>query len=157
MAVTRSCLKAFFPRGPTGRKVRSLLFSAVALALLVPAALAANYALANCGSVQILDPLETHGEQNPAAPGMPQCLRGAPANCATGNQTEEQTDLALGGRGPALYVTRTYNSQAAAEAKSAGVWGYGWSGPYSSPLESGGAGAVTGVQEKGATRGLNLF
>lgn len=124
------------------------------LALLAPAVFAATYALA-CGSVVQLP--ELHSVTNPAAPNLPKCLRAAPVNCATGNQTEEQTDVALGGRGPGLHITRTYNSQAAAEAKSSGVWGYGWSGPYSSHLEENKeSGAVTVVQENGATATFNL-
>ncbi|MGN6662810.1 MAG: RHS repeat-associated core domain-containing protein [Solirubrobacterales bacterium] len=80
------------------------------------------------------------------------CFQGAPVDCASGNQTEAQTDLALNGRGPALAITRSYNSQAAAVAKEAGPWGYGWSGPYSSHLEiNKETGAVTVVQENGAT------
>ncbi len=79
------------------------------------------------------------------------CFVGAPVNCATGNQTEEQTDLALGGRGPALQVTRSYNSLAAVQAKEAGPWGYGWTGPYSARLEiNKESGAVTVVQENGS-------
>ncbi|HEX5990156.1 MAG TPA: DUF6531 domain-containing protein [Solirubrobacterales bacterium] len=154
MAIVRSRLKALFPRGPTGHRVRSLFLSAVALALLVPAAFAANAALASCA--QILDTIEVQGTQNPATPNNPQCIKGAPINCATGNQTEEQTDLALGGRGPALHLTRTYNSEAAAEGKS-GVWGYGWSGPYSAHLEFGEAGAITVVQENGAGAVFSLI
>ena len=79
-----------------------------------------------------------------------QCFVGKPVNCATGNQTEEQTDLALRGRGPALRLTRTYNSATAAEGKS-GQLGYGWSGPYSAHLEFNKEGAITVVQENGAT------
>ena len=87
----------------------------------------------------------------------PNCFEGEPVNCATGNQTEEQTDLVLGGRGPSLYLTRSYNSQGAAEAKEAGAWGYGWSGPYSSHLEfNAESGTVTVVQENGATATFNL-
>ncbi|HEX3041129.1 MAG TPA: DUF6531 domain-containing protein [Solirubrobacterales bacterium] len=94
---------------------------------------------------------------NPAAPNLPKCLRAAPVNCATGNQTEEQTDLALGGRGSGLHITRAYNSQAAVEAKSSGAWGYGWSGPYSSHLEiNKESGAVTVVQENGSTAAFAL-
>jgi RHS repeat-associated protein len=120
------------------------------LALLASAALAA-YALA-CPPEPPVNKTETQGGTNGAAPNMPGCFKGAPVNCATGNQTEEQTDLALAGRGPDLHVTRTYNSQAAAAAKSAGLWGYGWSGPYSSHLEfNKESGAVTVVQENGAT------
>src|SRR5262245_52824701 len=54
------------------------------------------------------------------------CFDGDPVNSMTGNLTEEQTDLALGGRGPALTVSRSYNSRLAFEAKEAGPWGYGW-------------------------------
>ena len=98
-------------------------------------------------------PPDTYGGGNDATNDhVPSCYRGAPVNCATGNQVEEQTDLVLGGRGLSLHLTRTYNSQAAAEAKEAGPWGYGWSGPYSSHLEfNEESGSVTVVQENGAT------
>jgi RHS repeat-associated protein len=66
---------------------------------------------------------------------MIQSCTGDPINCATGNLTEEQTDIApLGGRGPTLGVTRTYNAQLAAEQETAGPYGYGWTGPYSAHL-----------------------
>jgi RHS repeat-associated protein len=156
LIATRSRLGgAFFPRGPTGHRVRSLLISAVAFALLLPVVFAAKAALASCEGGYVLPPIEVQVPNNPAIPNNPQCTRGAPINCATGNQTEEQTDLALNGRGPALHVTRTYNSEAAAEGKT-GVWGYGWSGPYSARLEFGEAGAVTVVQENGAGAVFNL-
>lgn len=128
------------------------------LALLASAALAANYAFGSCAPGPPISEPETLGENNPAAPPISenQCLRAEPVNCATGNQTEEQTDLVLGGRGPALHVTRAYNSQTAAEAESAGTWGYGWSGPYSSHLEFGEEGAITVVQGNGATAAFLL-
>src|SRR5262249_11710033 len=113
-------------------RARALL--ACLLALLALAATAATYALA-CPFEEPVPSGNTLGTGNPAAPNDPQCLTAAPVNCASGNQTEEQTDLALGGRGPGLHITRSYNSQAAVEAKEAGAWGYGWSGPYSSHLE----------------------
>jgi RHS repeat-associated protein len=155
MAVVRLRLQAFFPRGPTAHRVRSLVFSAGALVLLLPAVFAAKAAFASCDGGYVLPTIEVQAPNNPAIPNNPQCTRGAPINCATGNQTEEQTDLALGGRGPALHVTRTYNSEVAAEGKT-GVWGYGWSGPYSARLEFGEAGAVTVVQENGAGAVFNL-
>ncbi len=98
------------------------------------------------------------GRRQPkSAPNVPNCYRAAPVNCATGNQAEEQTDLVLGGRGPVLHLTRSYNSQAAVEAKEAGPWGYGWSGPYSSHLEfNKESGGVTVVQENGATASFAL-
>lgn len=136
--------------------LRARVVAVCLLALLASAAFAANYALANCAGGYVLPTIEVQGTNNPATPNNPQCTRGAPINCATGNQTEEQTDLALGGRGPALHVTRTYNSEAAAEGKT-GVWGYGWSGPYSAHLEFGEAGAVTVVQENGAGAVFSLI
>jgi RHS repeat-associated protein len=126
------------------------------LALLVFGALTATYALA-CPGEPPYDTTSSYGNGNDSAPNVSQPLCGDPVNCATGNQAEEQTDLALGGRGPGLHITRTYNSQVAAEAKASGVWGYGWSGPYSSHLEfNAESGAVTVVQENGATAAFNL-
>jgi RHS repeat-associated protein len=63
------------------------------------------------------------------------CLIGEPVNCATGNQVETETDLRVGGRGLGLNLTRTYNSQLAAQQVSPGPFGYGWSGSYSAHLE----------------------
>ena len=131
--------------------LRARAFLVCLLALLAPAALAATYAAA-CWYEPPLNEPETWGEDNDAAPNVPNCYRGEPVNCASGNQSEEQTDLVVGGRGPALHLTRTYNSQAAAQAEEAGPWGYGWSGPYSSHLEfNEESGAITVVQENGAT------
>jgi RHS repeat-associated protein len=86
------------------------------------------------------------------APAAEPCFDGEPVNSMTGNLTEEQSDLVLNGRGPALAISRTYNSRLAFEAKEAGPWGYGWSGPYSSRLEiNKETGAITVVQENGGT------
>ena len=71
------------------------------------------------------------GEDHEQEPGRTQCTSGDdPVNCATGNHTETQTDLAVAGRGPALSVTRTYNSKQAARQTKPGPFGYGWTGPY---------------------------
>ncbi len=51
-------------------------------------------------------------------------------NCVTGNYTETQTDLSIGGRGVGLDLTRSYNSQAAAAGEH-GMFGYGWSSSFS--------------------------
>lgn len=129
------------------------------LAFLLPVALSVNYAAASCAGGPSISPSVTQAGGSKAAPSVShsQCIVGAPVNCATGNQFEEQTDLALGGRGPALHLTRTYNSQVAVEAKEAGPWGYGWSGPYSSHLEfDKESGAVTVVQENSATAFFEL-
>ncbi len=78
---------------------------------------------------------EERGECNAGLTPMPRCSVGHPINVANGNLTEEQTDIEpLGGRGPALGITRSYNAQLAAEQKSAGPFGYGWTGPYSAYL-----------------------
>lgn len=81
----------------------------------------------------------TAGEQNGAGPnpGAPPLAKeecGKAVNCATGNESEKQTDISIGGRGPGLRVLRSYNSLAAAEASEAGAWGFGWSGSYSAHL-----------------------
>jgi RHS repeat-associated protein len=127
------------------------------LALLSSVAYTASHAAA-CWYEPPVNPPELLAKENAAAPNVINCLVGAPVNCASGNQTEEQTDLALGGRGPGLHATRSYNSQAAAAAKEAGPWGYGWSGPYSSHLEfNEESGAITVVQENGATVVFSLL
>jgi RHS repeat-associated protein len=137
-------------------RARALL-ACLLLALLAPAALAATYAFACPFESPLYEPAETWGGENPAAPELPNCYQGEPVNCASGNQTEEQTDLVLSGRGPGLRVTRTYNSQAATAAKSSGFWGYGWSGSNNPYLEfNKESGAVTVVQENGATAVFNL-
>jgi RHS repeat-associated protein len=132
--------------------LRARALVACLLALLATAALASTYALA-CPFYPTVDSTTTQGGGNQSDPNLEHCdVTYFPVNCATGNQYEEQTDLVLGGRGPGLHVTRTYNSQAAAEAKSSGAWGYGWSGPYSSHLEfNEESGTVTVVQENGST------
>ena len=77
---------------------------------------------------------ETLGSSGPAEPLVPRCPAGKPVNCATGNQYEVQTDLRVPGRGVGLDLTRTYNSQAAATATSAGMFGYGWTSTFSDHL-----------------------
>jgi RHS repeat-associated protein len=73
------------------------------------------------------------GPENPSAPGQPHPTCGDPVSCATGNFSEAQTDLSVGGRGVGLNLTRYYNSQAGAEgAKS--VFGYGWTSSFSDHL-----------------------
>ncbi len=77
------------------------------------------------------------GEGSQGAPHNKPCLLGRPVNCATGNQVETQADLSVGGRGPGLNVTRTYNSQRAALQASMGtpgLFGYGWTGTGSAYL-----------------------
>jgi RHS repeat-associated protein len=78
------------------------------------------------------------GLDSRAEPKRPSCFLGHPVNCLTGNQVESQTDVAIGGRGPGLKLTRTYNSRLAAsqsESKEHGPFGYGWSSPYSAHIK----------------------
>jgi RHS repeat-associated protein len=55
---------------------------------------------------------------------------GEPINVTNGNMFLEQTDYALPGAGPAIDVTRTYNSQSA----FIGLFGKGWSTAYDESL-----------------------
>ncbi len=81
-----------------------------------------------------------------------ECNAADPVECATGNFWESQTDLALGGRGIGLHLTRSYSAQAAAAASSAGAFGYGWSGSYGDRLAIAGEGeAVTLIRGDGST------
>lgn len=75
------------------------------------------------------------GEENPSAPNQEAalCEGSESVNCATGNFSQTQTDLAVGGRGVGLNLTRTYNSQAAADGLH-GIFGYGWSSSFSDHL-----------------------
>jgi RHS repeat-associated protein len=77
---------------------------------------------------------EEYGTENPSTPHKPKCLAGHPVNCVTGNQTDTQTDLTVGGRGPGLSWTRTYNSQAAVAQAEHGAFGWGWTGSYTAHI-----------------------
>ena len=73
-------------------------------------------------------------------------------NCATGNETESQTDLSVGGRGVPLVLTRTYNSQLAVTESAPGPFGYGWTSSFSDHLTiEPTAHAVTVNQANGST------
>jgi RHS repeat-associated protein len=79
--------------------------------------------------------LETqYGTENESSLAQIRALCGKPVDCVTGNETERQTDVSIGGRGVGLDLTRTYNAQAAAKAASAGMFGYGWSSSFSDRL-----------------------
>lgn len=159
-----------------GRAVAACLLAIAALGISA-ATSATTPTICACGSPVLVPPPTTYGGGTPpppvggggpitggggsipnkSAPTLPNCYKGRPVNCASGNQTEEQTDLVLSGRGPSLYLTRSYNSQGAAEAEEAGPWGYGWSGPYGSHLEFNAEfGMVTVIQENGSIAPFNL-
>jgi len=61
---------------------------------------------------------------------------GDPVDCATGNFSESQADIAIGGLGVGLELIRTYSAQAAATAGSPGAFGYGWTASFSDHLVS---------------------
>jgi YD repeat-containing protein len=97
-----------------------------------------NYGIFS-GNIAFEDPvfyeesLQFGGAFNPSTPGHPHPTCGKPVSCATGNESETQTDFAIGGRGVGLDLTRTYNSQAGAEGVK-GAFGYGWSSSFSDHL-----------------------
>ncbi len=84
--------------------------------------------------VIISEPATGFGAENPSALSNLRSLCGKPVDCVTGNETESQTDLAIGGRGVGFELTRTYNAQAAAKAGSAGAFGYGWTSSFGDRL-----------------------
>ncbi|HEX5592036.1 MAG TPA: RHS repeat-associated core domain-containing protein [Solirubrobacterales bacterium] len=69
---------------------------------------------------------------------------GDPVSCASGNFSESQADIMIGGRGIGLNLIRAYSAQAAAAATAPGLLGYGWTGSFSDHLtvEEGGAKAT---------------
>ncbi|MGA8353369.1 MAG: DUF6531 domain-containing protein [Solirubrobacteraceae bacterium] len=92
-----------------------------------------------------------NGKRNKSALSSNACKRGDPVDCQTGNFYETQTDIAVGGRGVDLNLTRTYNAQAAA-ASEHGTFGYGWTSSFGEHLTfNAEAHTVTVVQEEGST------
>ena len=96
---------------------------------------------AEVGRFEILNPITSRSqetlwggpESGSTTPGQIKACAGDPVSCATGNDTETQTDFAIGGRGVGLDLTRTYNSQAGAEGVK-GIFGYGWTSSFSDHL-----------------------
>jgi RHS repeat-associated protein len=85
---------------------------------------------------------EGYGRSNPGEPNVLRSWAGPSVNAASGNLVESQTDLVLGGRGPTLEVTRTFNSLLAASQEKPGPFGYGWIASF---------GASLTIDEKAAT------
>ncbi len=77
---------------------------------------------------------------------------GDPVDCATGNFSETQMDIAVAGRGVGLDLTRTYSAHAAATASTPGAFGYGWTNSFSDRLvsEEGGK-KITLIKGDGST------
>ena len=95
---------------------------------------------------------EGYGDANAGEPGITRTSCGNwPVNCATGNQFEVHRDLSAPGRGLGLSLTRTYNSQAAAQGAT-GPFGAGWSSSLSDHLAiNQPAGTATVTQANGST------
>ena len=67
---------------------------------------------------------------------VPTCNKGAPINCATGNEWEQDRDLTVPGRGRGLMWARTYNSMfAGMPGVDGGNLAPGWSTSYSAHLD----------------------
>jgi RHS repeat-associated protein len=77
---------------------------------------------------------------------MDRILHGDPVDAPTGNFWESVKDLSVSGRGPALELARTYNSQAAGADSP---FGHGWSFTYGMSLDDG-SGQVEIDQENGS-------
>lgn len=92
-----------------------------------------------------------YGLGNPAVTGPAPCTAGDPVNCVTGNLVETATDLAVGGRGRALELVRTYNALDAASAAAPGPLGFGWTDSYAKFLSFEASGNVIVHQGNGST------
>src|ERR1700710_1048203 len=114
-----------------GRGVSRRVRRAVALVLLLQLALAIS-AVA-CEGLGGPPPPPPPPQQPPVTQ---KC--GQTVNCATGDETTQQTDTAIGGRGLGLNIVRSYDAQVSAtaqeEGKGVGLWGWGWTGPYGTRL-----------------------
>jgi RHS repeat-associated protein len=95
--------------------------------------------------------------KNPSAKNIEEVKEcaGDPVDCATGDLSESQTDLMVGGRGPKLEVSLTYNSLVAvaeSEKSEPGAFGYGWTGPYTASVTfASGTEIATVHQNNGST------
>jgi RHS repeat-associated protein len=117
-------------------------------------------------NVKVEPPFENQGALNPKSSKIeierPESLSdsekqgcskaGDPVSCASGNFSESQTDIAVGGRGVGLILTRGYSAQAAVAASSPGAFGYGWSASFGDRLSVEESGAkVTLAKGDGST------
>lgn len=70
-----------------------------------------------------------------------------PVDCASGDLYRTFTDISVPGYGPALDLTRTYNSL---EASTEGIFGYGWSSSYDMHLTVNEDGSITITEPDGS-------
>jgi RHS repeat-associated protein len=95
---------------------------------------------------------ELLGLTNAAEPNVQHPCYEDPVDCETGNLVEAQTDIDVPALGVPFALKRTYNSQAAVEASSPGLFGYGWSSSFSDHLEiNPSSDMATVVQANGST------
>lgn len=78
------------------------------------------------------------------------CYCADPVESSTGDFSESQTDIAVGGLGMGLTLTRTYSAQAAVSAELPGPFGYGWHTSFTDRLLLEGAKATV-VKADGST------
>jgi RHS repeat-associated protein len=89
-----------------------------------------------------LPPSQQLGNGSSASPQVPQCKKGHPVNCATGNFTETLDEIAVPGRGSPLDLALTYNSLASSQNSPVG---FGWSFSYGIHLTIGSGGSTATV------------
>ena len=100
---------------------------------------------------QFVVPSGSFGLQNEATSGPEHCVFCDPVNSATGNLTEQISDIAVKGRGLGVEFSRAYNSQGAL-APTAGPIGWGWTFSYGASATTNPiTGVVTVRQPNGAT------
>src|ERR1700691_3988298 len=114
-------------------QLRSTLIGLVVLSLSMTLLAVAAVACEGGGGPPTVPPVKEQ-KCTQSSPNLEYECSGKPVNNATGDETETQTDLSIGGRGPGLRIVRTYDAFNAAEASEPGVWGYGWTGPYDTSL-----------------------
>ncbi|HEY1687933.1 MAG TPA: DUF6531 domain-containing protein [Solirubrobacteraceae bacterium] len=111
---------------------------------------------ASYGKIDIDHPFEPagrtrYGASNHSMKKARRATCGDPVECLTGNLYESQADIAVGGSGVGLELTRSYNAQAAAAGEH-GSFGYGWSSSFSDHLVANpGEHSITVVQANGST------
>ncbi len=120
------------------------------------------WVVSGAGTIQsdayIIDPNASnwYGGSNPAAPHQTPGNCDSGVVCATGDQTERETDMSFSGLG-GLSLTRTYNSQLGASQSSPGMFGYGWTSAFEAHLYVDTADGVAYVQQtNGSTAGFTI-
>lgn len=94
---------------------------------------------------------ERRGGRNPATNSCDQACVKDPVNTATGEYWEEDSDLAIDGRGPGIDFTRGYSSM---NAGVDGPLGYGWTDAYAMALTVDSDGYVSIRQENSSEIGF---